>query len=101
MFAVRSALRLGSRLSIPAVARRGCAGASIPVDDVVNGLTEDQIQVSSTANTQAEQVYMCYLSQISRRCKERSQTVIKMNPTVVNEFHRERERLFKEAVEMT
>lgn len=47
MFAVRNALRLGSRLSIPAVARRGCAGAAIPVDDVVNGLNEDQIQVSN------------------------------------------------------
>uniref|UniRef100_A0A3Q1IR52 Isovaleryl-CoA dehydrogenase, mitochondrial n=1 Tax=Anabas testudineus TaxID=64144 RepID=A0A3Q1IR52_ANATE len=45
MFAVRNALRLGSRLSIPAVARRGCAGASIPVDDVVNGLTDEQIQL--------------------------------------------------------
>ncbi|TNN84270.1 Isovaleryl-CoA dehydrogenase, mitochondrial [Liparis tanakae] len=29
---------------LSAVPRRGCAGASIPVDDVVNGLTEDQIQ---------------------------------------------------------
>ncbi|TMS21255.1 Isovaleryl-CoA dehydrogenase, mitochondrial [Larimichthys crocea] len=48
MFAVRNALRLGSRLSVPAVARRGCAGASTPVDDVVNGLTEDQIQLRNT-----------------------------------------------------
>lgn len=47
MFAVRNALRLGSRLLIPALARRGCAGAAIPVDDVVNGLNDDQIQVSS------------------------------------------------------
>lgn len=45
MLAVRNALRLASRISIPAVARRGCAGAAVPVDDVVNGLTEDQIQV--------------------------------------------------------
>uniref|UniRef100_A0A087XLN5 Isovaleryl-CoA dehydrogenase, mitochondrial n=1 Tax=Poecilia formosa TaxID=48698 RepID=A0A087XLN5_POEFO len=44
MFAVRNALRLGSRLSVPAVARRGCSGAAIQVDDVVNGLTEEQIQ---------------------------------------------------------
>lgn len=28
-------------------------------------------------------------------------TLIKINHTVVNEFHRERERLFKEAVTMT
>uniref|UniRef100_A0A673C851 Isovaleryl-CoA dehydrogenase, mitochondrial n=1 Tax=Sphaeramia orbicularis TaxID=375764 RepID=A0A673C851_9TELE len=45
MFAVRNALRLGSRLSISRLSRRGCAGASIPVDDVVNGLTDDQIQL--------------------------------------------------------
>ncbi|XP_034418623.1 isovaleryl-CoA dehydrogenase, mitochondrial [Cyclopterus lumpus] len=46
MFAVRNTLRLGCRLS--AVSRRGCAGASIPVDDVVNGLTDDQIQLRQT-----------------------------------------------------
>uniref|UniRef100_A0A673C1L5 Isovaleryl-CoA dehydrogenase, mitochondrial n=1 Tax=Sphaeramia orbicularis TaxID=375764 RepID=A0A673C1L5_9TELE len=45
MFAVRNALCVGSRLSICRVLRRGCAGASIPVDDVVNGLTEEQIQL--------------------------------------------------------
>ncbi|CAI5696469.1 isovaleryl-CoA dehydrogenase, mitochondrial [Oreochromis niloticus] len=48
MFAVRNALRLSSRLSIPAVTRRGCAGAAIPVDDVVNGLTDEQIQLRQT-----------------------------------------------------
>uniref|UniRef100_A0A8C6U7P5 Isovaleryl-CoA dehydrogenase, mitochondrial n=1 Tax=Neogobius melanostomus TaxID=47308 RepID=A0A8C6U7P5_9GOBI len=48
MLAVRTALRLGSRLSLSPLQelqRRGCAGASIPVDDVVNGLTDDQIQL--------------------------------------------------------
>lgn len=50
MFAVRNALRLASRISLRAVPRRGCAGAAIPVDDIVNGLTDDQIQVSHTAN---------------------------------------------------
>lgn len=49
MFAVRNALRLSTRLSIPTVAKRGCAGAAIPVDDVVNGLTDEQIQVSQQA----------------------------------------------------
>lgn len=48
MFAVRNALRLASRISLPAVSRRGCAGAAIPVDDIVNGLTDEQIQVSHT-----------------------------------------------------
>lgn len=48
MFAVRNALRLASRIPFPAVPRRGCAGAAIPVDDVINGLTDDQIQVSHT-----------------------------------------------------
>lgn len=53
MFAVRSTIRLGSRFFGPAVARRGCAGAAVPVDDVVNGLTEDQIQVSYTLPSSA------------------------------------------------
>ncbi|KAJ3613053.1 hypothetical protein NHX12_019309 [Muraenolepis orangiensis] len=45
MFALRNALRLGSRSPIlAALAKRGCSGG-IPVDDVVNGLTEDQIQL--------------------------------------------------------
>uniref|UniRef100_A0A8D3DS85 Isovaleryl-CoA dehydrogenase, mitochondrial n=1 Tax=Scophthalmus maximus TaxID=52904 RepID=A0A8D3DS85_SCOMX len=48
MFAVRHALRLGSRLCISAGARRGCAGAGVPVDDVVNGLTDEQIQLRHT-----------------------------------------------------
>ncbi|XP_019940771.1 isovaleryl-CoA dehydrogenase, mitochondrial [Paralichthys olivaceus] len=46
MFAVGRALRLGSRLSVSAAARRGCAG--IQVDDVVNGLTDDQLQLRQT-----------------------------------------------------
>lgn len=47
MFAVRNALRVASRISFPTVPRRGCAGAALPVDDIVNGLTNDQIQVSN------------------------------------------------------
>lgn len=43
MFAVRSAFRLGARIT--EISRRGCA-AGLPVDDVVNGLTEEQIQVT-------------------------------------------------------
>lgn len=31
-----------------AVTRRGCAGSTVPVDDVVNGLTEEQIQLRQT-----------------------------------------------------
>uniref|UniRef100_A0A674C7Q5 Isovaleryl-CoA dehydrogenase n=1 Tax=Salmo trutta TaxID=8032 RepID=A0A674C7Q5_SALTR len=45
MFAVRSALHLGSRITT--VSRRGCA-AGLPVDDAVNGLTEEQIQLRQT-----------------------------------------------------
>lgn len=45
MFAVRSALRLGFRINVSAVAKRGCASSATPVDDIVNGLTEDQIQL--------------------------------------------------------
>lgn len=48
MFAVRNALRFASRISLSPGSRRGCAGAAIPVDDIVNGLTDEQIQVSHT-----------------------------------------------------
>ncbi|ROL44984.1 Isovaleryl-CoA dehydrogenase, mitochondrial [Anabarilius grahami] len=43
MFAARRALRLCQRVANVSVPRRGCAGA-VPVDDIVNGLTEEQIQ---------------------------------------------------------
>ncbi len=46
ILAIKNTPRLSSKLSIPAVARRGCAGATIPVNDVVNGLANGQIQVS-------------------------------------------------------
>lgn len=44
MFAARGVLRLAQRLGGVSVSRRGCAGA-VPLDDVVNGLTDEQIQV--------------------------------------------------------
>lgn len=47
MFGVRRALRLCQRVANVSVSRRGCVGA-VPVDDIVNGLTEEQIQVSHT-----------------------------------------------------
>ncbi|XP_066529961.1 isovaleryl-CoA dehydrogenase, mitochondrial isoform X2 [Hoplias malabaricus] len=49
MFCARGALRLARRLvNVSASApRRGCAGA-IPIDDVVNGLTDEQIQLRQT-----------------------------------------------------
>lgn len=46
MLAVRRALRLCQRVANVSVSRRGCAGA-VPLDDIVNGLTEEQIQVST------------------------------------------------------
>ncbi|KAL0969637.1 hypothetical protein UPYG_G00230130 [Umbra pygmaea] len=50
MFAVRSAFSLGARITrISAVlSKRGCASTGLPVDDVVNGLTEEQIQLRQT-----------------------------------------------------
>ncbi|KAG7238471.1 hypothetical protein INR49_030744 [Caranx melampygus] len=67
MFAVRNALRLGSRLSIPAVARRGCAGASIPVDDVVNGLTDEQIQLRQTVRKFCAEKLAPYADEIDKK----------------------------------
>ncbi|XP_023684015.1 isovaleryl-CoA dehydrogenase, mitochondrial [Paramormyrops kingsleyae] len=45
MLAARRVLQFGIRLS--ALPRRGCASA-VPVDDVVNGLTDEQIQLRQT-----------------------------------------------------
>ncbi|XP_048829771.1 isovaleryl-CoA dehydrogenase, mitochondrial [Brienomyrus brachyistius] len=45
MLAARRALQFGIRFS--ALPRRGCASA-VPVDDVVNGLTDEQIQLRQT-----------------------------------------------------
>ncbi|XP_038142190.1 isovaleryl-CoA dehydrogenase, mitochondrial [Cyprinodon tularosa] len=66
MFAVRNALRLGSRLSVPTVARRGCSGAAIQVDDVVNGLTEDQIQLRQTVRKFCEEKLAPYANEIDK-----------------------------------
>ncbi|XP_064193057.1 isovaleryl-CoA dehydrogenase, mitochondrial [Anguilla rostrata] len=47
MLAVKRALQFGLRIS-SAVSRRGCAGSAVPIDDVVNGLTDEQIQLRQT-----------------------------------------------------
>lgn len=66
MFALRSALRLGSRTTrIPAVARRGCA-AGVPVDDVVNGLTEDQIELRQTVRRFLAEKLAPYANEIDK-----------------------------------
>ncbi|XP_022077133.2 isovaleryl-CoA dehydrogenase, mitochondrial [Acanthochromis polyacanthus] len=67
MLAVRNALRLGSRLTVSAVARRGCAGAPIPVDDVVNGLTDDQIQLRQTVRKFFAEKLAPYADEIDRQ----------------------------------
>ncbi|XP_007561202.1 isovaleryl-CoA dehydrogenase, mitochondrial [Poecilia latipinna] len=67
MFAVRNALRLGSRLSVPAVARRGCSGAAIQVDDVVNGLTEEQIQLRHTVRKFCAEKLAPYADEIDKK----------------------------------
>ncbi|XP_015194754.1 isovaleryl-CoA dehydrogenase, mitochondrial [Lepisosteus oculatus] len=46
MLAARRALLSGYRSA--AVWRRGCAGSAIPIDDIVNGLTDEQIQLRQT-----------------------------------------------------
>ncbi|XP_008398217.1 isovaleryl-CoA dehydrogenase, mitochondrial [Poecilia reticulata] len=67
MFAVRNALRLGSRLSVPSVARRGCSGAAIQVDDVVNGLTEEQIQLRHTVRKFCAEKLAPYADEIDKK----------------------------------
>lgn len=51
MLAARRALQFGIRLS--ALPKRGCASA-VPVDDAVNGLTDEQIQVAKGSVMQTE-----------------------------------------------
>ncbi|KAK1160667.1 hypothetical protein AOXY_G20954 [Acipenser oxyrinchus oxyrinchus] len=46
MLSARRALLVGFRCA--AGTRRGCAGSTVPIDDVVNGLTEEQIQLRQT-----------------------------------------------------
>jgi len=66
MFALRSALRLGSRrLCVPAVARRGCA-AGVPVDDIVNGLTEEQIELRQTVRRFLTEKLAPYANEIDK-----------------------------------
>ncbi|TWW72068.1 isovaleryl-CoA dehydrogenase, mitochondrial isoform X1 [Takifugu rubripes] len=66
MFAVRNALRIASRISFPAVPRRGCAGAALPVDDIVNGLTDDQIQLRQTVRKFCEEKLAPYADEIDK-----------------------------------
>ncbi|XP_054909435.1 isovaleryl-CoA dehydrogenase, mitochondrial [Poeciliopsis prolifica] len=67
MFAVRNAVRLGSRLSVPSAARRGCSGAAIQVDDVVNGLTEEQIQLRHTVRKFCAEKLAPYADEIDKK----------------------------------
>ncbi|XP_047202067.1 isovaleryl-CoA dehydrogenase, mitochondrial [Girardinichthys multiradiatus] len=67
MFAVRNALRLGSRLYVPTVARRGCSGAAVQVDDVVNGLTEEQIQLRQTVRKFCAEKLAPYADEIDKK----------------------------------
>lgn len=66
MLAVRRALRLCQRVTNVRVSRRGCVGA-VPVDDIVNGLTEEQVQVSTHLVTKpgAEAREMCQRFQLT------------------------------------
>ncbi|CAL8286937.1 unnamed protein product [Lota lota] len=67
MFALRSALRLGSRMSMAALAKRGCSGAAMAVDDVVNGLTEDQIQLRNSVRKFLAEKLVPYADEIDKK----------------------------------
>ncbi|KAK1793496.1 hypothetical protein P4O66_011874, partial [Electrophorus voltai] len=82
MFAVRGILRLAQRLSNATASRRGCAGA-IPVDDIVNGLTDEQIQLRHTVKRFCQEKLAPYADEIDK----------------ANEFPRMRE-FWKEAGEL-
>uniref|UniRef100_A0AAY4C2K1 Isovaleryl-CoA dehydrogenase, mitochondrial n=1 Tax=Denticeps clupeoides TaxID=299321 RepID=A0AAY4C2K1_9TELE len=63
MFVVRRALRSYCRFA--AVPRRGCAGA-VPVDDVVNGLTEDQRQLRQSVQRFFQEKLAPYADEIDK-----------------------------------
>ncbi|XP_036449113.1 isovaleryl-CoA dehydrogenase, mitochondrial [Colossoma macropomum] len=65
MFSARGALRLAQRLISVTVPRRGCA-AAIPVDDVVNGLTEEQIQLRHTVQRFCQEKLSPYADEIDK-----------------------------------
>ncbi|XP_030212574.1 isovaleryl-CoA dehydrogenase, mitochondrial [Gadus morhua] len=67
MFALRSLSRLGSRLSVPALARRGCSGSAMALDDVVNGLTEDQIQLRNSVRKFLAEKLAPYADEIDKK----------------------------------
>ncbi|XP_053488759.1 isovaleryl-CoA dehydrogenase, mitochondrial isoform X1 [Ictalurus furcatus] len=82
MFAARGLLRLAQRLGGVSVSRRGCAGA-VPLDDVVNGLTDEQIQLRQTVQRFCQEKLAPYSDEIDK----------------ANEFPRMRE-FWKEAGEL-
>ncbi|KAG5265550.1 hypothetical protein AALO_G00243720 [Alosa alosa] len=63
MFAVRRALCFSFKLA--RVPRRGCAGA-IPVDDIVNGLTDDQIQLRQSVQRFCAEKLAPYADEIDK-----------------------------------
>uniref|UniRef100_A0A8C1KBI8 Isovaleryl-CoA dehydrogenase, mitochondrial n=1 Tax=Cyprinus carpio TaxID=7962 RepID=A0A8C1KBI8_CYPCA len=66
MFAVRRAFRLCQRVANVSVSRRGCAGA-VPVDDIVNGLTEEQIQLRQTVQRFCQEKLAPYADEIDKK----------------------------------
>uniref|UniRef100_A0A8C0YLA1 Isovaleryl-CoA dehydrogenase, mitochondrial n=1 Tax=Cyprinus carpio carpio TaxID=630221 RepID=A0A8C0YLA1_CYPCA len=65
MLAVRRALRLCQRVANVSVSRRGCAGA-VPLDDIVNGLTEEQIQLRQTVQRFCQEKLAPYADEIDK-----------------------------------
>ncbi|KAL7873402.1 hypothetical protein AOLI_G00124730 [Acnodon oligacanthus] len=65
MFSARGALRLAQRLIRVTVPRRGCA-AAIPIDDIVNGLAEEQIQLRHTVQRFCQEKLAPYADEIDK-----------------------------------
>ncbi|KAG7328182.1 hypothetical protein KOW79_008126 [Hemibagrus wyckioides] len=65
MFVVRGVLRLTQRLAGVSVSRRGCAGA-VAVDDIVNGLTDEQIQLRHTVQRFCQEKLAPYADEIDK-----------------------------------
>ncbi|TSN67140.1 Isovaleryl-CoA dehydrogenase, mitochondrial [Bagarius yarrelli] len=66
MFAARRVLRFAQRIAGVRVQRRGCAGA-VPLDDIVNGLTDEQIQLRHTVQRFCQEKLAPYANEIDKK----------------------------------
>ncbi|KAA0711257.1 Isovaleryl-CoA dehydrogenase, mitochondrial [Triplophysa tibetana] len=66
MLSALRALRVCQRVANVSLSRRGCAGA-VPVDDIVNGLTDEQIQLRQTVQRFCQEKLAPHADEIDKK----------------------------------